>query len=246
MNFYFPDFWLRAYLTASTISTLLISRSTEKPLNNSSICVSKHETKKRRAENKKQQKQAAPGTKSFCKNCRKIEMMMNGTYRQDGCKSFIILLVLAGVKLTGSLYPDLSDQPGLPIGIKFCDDCEYEPNCYFLVWLAVSSLSSLSLCPPAPCWRLFHFSWGSLPVCSHTLHQQLHSSFQALTSIHPLCCGTLCSATPPQTRLSPLGADAQCNTDHKQNGGHDREGHPGKSKRLLLLHLHTLNKLLFI
>ncbi|XP_044022668.1 afadin isoform X2 [Siniperca chuatsi] len=29
-----------------------------------------------------------------------------------------------GVKHTGSLYPDFSDQPGLPIGIKFCDNSE--------------------------------------------------------------------------------------------------------------------------
>ncbi|XP_035529456.1 afadin [Morone saxatilis] len=56
--------------------------STEKPLNNNSICVSNHETKK-------QQRQAAPG-----------------------------------VKPTGSHYPDVSDQPGLPIRIKFCDNSE--------------------------------------------------------------------------------------------------------------------------
>ncbi|XP_070776147.1 afadin [Enoplosus armatus] len=56
--------------------------STEKPLNNNSICESNHETKK-------QQRQAAPG-----------------------------------VKHTGCLYPDFSDQPGLPIGIKFSDNSE--------------------------------------------------------------------------------------------------------------------------
>ncbi|XP_038585533.1 afadin-like [Micropterus salmoides] len=56
--------------------------STEKLLNNNSICVSNHETEK-------QQRQAAPG-----------------------------------VKHTGSLYPDFSDQPGLPIGIKFSDNSE--------------------------------------------------------------------------------------------------------------------------
>lgn len=90
-------------------------------------------------------------------------------------------------------------------------------------------MPSFSWCPPAPCRWLLHFSWGSPPVCSHKLHQQLHSSFQALTCIHPLCCGTLCSATPLQARLSTLGADAHCNLNCKQNGGHDREGHPGKS-----------------
>ncbi|XP_070698547.1 afadin [Pempheris klunzingeri] len=56
--------------------------STEKPLNNNSICVSDHETQK-------QQRQAAPG-----------------------------------VKHAGSLYPDFSDQTGLPIGIQICDNSE--------------------------------------------------------------------------------------------------------------------------
>lgn len=35
-------------------------------------------------------------------------------------------------KHTESLYLDLADQPGLPIGIKFCDNCEYETKKGFL------------------------------------------------------------------------------------------------------------------
>ncbi|KAM8736243.1 afadin isoform 2-T2 [Acanthopagrus schlegelii] len=56
--------------------------STEKPLNNNSVCVSNREAKK-------QQRPAAPG-----------------------------------VRPAGSLPPDFSHQPGLPIGIKFCDHSE--------------------------------------------------------------------------------------------------------------------------
>ncbi|XP_035850323.1 afadin isoform X2 [Sander lucioperca] len=63
--------------------------STEKLLNNNSISVSNHETKKSGTENEKQQRQAAPAGK-HTENC----------------------------------HPDVSDQPGLPIGIQFCDNSE--------------------------------------------------------------------------------------------------------------------------
>ncbi|XP_034419429.1 afadin [Cyclopterus lumpus] len=63
--------------------------STEKRLNNNSICVSNHEKGKSCTGNRKQQRPAAAG----------------GKHTQD-------------------LYPDFSDQPGLPIGIKFCDSSE--------------------------------------------------------------------------------------------------------------------------
>lgn len=62
-----------------------------------------------------------------------------------------VLLLFADLKLTGS---DLADQPALPVGVTFCDTCEYDPKCYFLLPLAVSSPPSLLLCPPAPCWFL--------------------------------------------------------------------------------------------
>lgn len=136
-----------------------------------------------------------------------------------------VLLLYADLKLTGS---DLADQPALPVGVTFCDTCEYDPECCFLLPLAVSSPPSLWLCP-----LLVPFSGGRLPVCSHTLHQQLDGSLQAVTCVHPLCCGTLRSATPRQTRPPALRADARRCTDHKQNGSHDGEGHPGKSSGLL-------------
>ncbi|XP_044231429.1 afadin [Thunnus albacares] len=88
--------------------------STEKPLNNTNICVSNPETKKWSTEYKKQQQsQADPG-----------------------------------VKHTGSLHPDFLDQPGLPLGIKFCDNCEYEIK--YFVSCELSDLPSHNvLLPPA-------------------------------------------------------------------------------------------------
>lgn len=135
----------------------------------------------------------------------------------------IISCLVFALNQTGSPYSDVSDRPGLPIRIILCENSEYKPE------LQLSAqLPSVSLCAGAPCWFLSFSSWGELPVCGPALHQQLHGSLQALARLRPLCCGTICS--PTQTLLSHHSDDAPCNTDHKQNGGHDREGDPGKSK----------------
>lgn len=165
------------------------------------------------------QKSAALKTKSnrsrpprvrnlFCKNCRKIEMIMNSTYKRDGCKSFIILLVFAGVKLTGSLYPDLSDQPGLPIGIKFCDNCEYEPNCYFLVSLACCKLTVFPLIMSScPLLASFPFQLRK-PSCLQSYITPTAPQFISSSHLHTssmlwdalLCNATANEALPPRGR----------------------------------------------
>ncbi|XP_068436318.1 afadin [Clinocottus analis] len=110
--------------------------STEKRLNNNSVCVSDREDEKSRTGNKKLQRPAAAG----------------GKHAED-------------------LYPDFSDQPGLPIGIKFCDSSEEA----FLSAVMNYTNSSTVHFKLSPAYVLYaagrfalqrHYRRGS-PLCEH-------------------------------------------------------------------------------